>query len=141
MFGDDDIFGVEIGEVPVPDPVPPVAPIDMGIGVDTIIDSIVRRANLPTPLGGRATTVTNMLMEGRPIAVQLVMEPIGGLSWAEVIRMANGVENVREFIETYATIAMNDGIGSISIAMHAVMEGGAQGVQIAMFTFQWTPPE
>jgi predicted transcriptional regulator len=79
-------------------------------------------------------------MEGRPIVVQLVMEPIGQLTWADVVRMANGVENVREFVETYATIAINNRIGTTTVAMHAVMEGGVQGVQIAMFTFQWTPP-
>lgn len=130
----DAVFEVDIADNPGPIQ-PPVQPVDIDLGVDSLVDNIQRRADLRA--GRRITVVTSLLIEGIPVAIQLVFEPIGQTTWNHILGVAGGVDNVRTFIQNNVQTALNEGSQDREFAFVVVTNADSgEGVQLGVLYWQ-----
>jgi hypothetical protein len=130
----DFIFGVDLADIPtLPDP--PVTPVDLGVGINGLMDSIQLRAN--NGVGGPVNRVSTLILGNQATAFQISFEPSPGLNWSNVLQAAGGIENLRTFATDSARTAVTSASLDASFALLTVTHGNtSQGVVIGVFRIQ-----
>lgn len=133
----DAVFEVDIADNPGPIQ-PPVQQVDTG--VDGMMNIIQNRVN--ANMGNRVRVATNVLVEGRPVIIQIIFEPIGQTTWNHIVGVAGGVENVRTFIQNNVQTALNEGSQDREFAFVVVTNADSgEGVQLGVLYWQLRLPQ